>query len=370
MGYGLLVKLVTIFIKKPKLIPQDSSELPTITHIVACYNEEDILLEKIENSIALNYPTDRLTTVFVTDGSTDNSASMVASNKRLVHYHSDQRAGKLAAVNRVIKEVETDVIVFSDANAFLNKDALLNMALHFQDLTVGAVAGEKKVLSENKDDAAAAGEGLYWKYESWLKKLDYHLYSVVGAAGELFAIRTALYEKPNGNLLIEDFITSMTIAKKGFRVAYAPDAVAAEKSSASIEDENKRKIRISAGGLQAVVHLRALMNPFRYGILSFQYISHRVFRWTLAPLALVVVFMTNLFLLQNEHPIYILLFAGQLLFYSLSVLGYFFKKNKIKFKIAFIPFYFTFMNLSVFIGLFKLLSGNYNVSWDKAKRRE
>ena len=246
--------------------------------------------------------------------------------------------------------------------------ALRNISIHFQDVTIGAVAGEKKVLSDDKDDAAAAGEGLYWKYESWLKKMDYHLFSVVGAAGELFAIRAKLYKKPNANLLIEDFITSMNVTKNGYRVAYASDAIASEKASVSIEEEIKRKIRISAGGLQAVLHLRGLLNVFRYGVLSFQYISHRVLRWTLAPLALVILFFSNLLLFESAL-IFKFFFVCQVFFYLLSIVGYFFKKSRIKFKIAFVPFYFTLMNLGVFIGFYKLISGDFEVTWDKAKRR-
>lgn len=368
IGYGIIVKLCTFFIKKTILIPQKDTILPEITHIIACFNEEKIIHKKIENSISLNYPNEKLKTIFVTDGSTDKSMKILSSFPSVINYHTNERKGKLDAINRVIEDIQTEIIVFSDANSFLNKMALRNISIHFQDVSIGAVAGEKKVLSDDKDDAAAAGEGLYWKYESWLKKMDYHLFSVVGAAGELFAIRAKLYQKPNANLLIEDFITSMNVTKNGYRVAYASDAIASEKASVSIEEEIKRKIRISAGGLQAVLHLRGLLNVFRYGVLSFQYISHRVLRWTLAPLALVILFFSNLLLFESTL-IFKFFFVCQVFFYLLSIVGYFFKKSRIKFKIAFVPFYFTLMNLSVFIGFYKLISGDFEVTWDKAKRR-
>jgi biofilm PGA synthesis N-glycosyltransferase PgaC len=370
LGYGILAKFLTYFSKKVELPELKDEDLPEITHIIAAYNEEDILEEKIDNSTSLNYPKHRVKTIIVTDGSTDRSSDIVKYDTRVINYHSEKRAGKLAAVNRVIKDVESGITVFSDANAILNDDALRNIAYHFQNNMVGAVAGEKVVRSDDADDATSSGEGLYWKYESWLKKTDYQLHSVVGAAGELFAIRTHLYESPKSNMLIEDFITSITVAKKGYRVAYAPDAIASESSSASIVEENKRKVRISAGGLQSVVFFSALLNPFRYGILSFQYISHRVLRWTLAPICLVTALFSNFFLLSNSGVvIYEGLFLLQILFYSLSVAGYYFKQHKIKLKIAFVPFYFSFMNLSVFMGLFKLLSGNYAVTWEKAIRK-
>ena len=369
LGYGLIAKFMTFFVKKVDLPQLRDEDLPEITHIIAAYNEEDILEEKINNSTSLNYPADKVKTIFATDGSTDRSSEMVKSDNRIINYHSDKRDGKLAAVNRVIKDVESGIIVFSDANAMLNSDALRNIAHHFQNNLVGAVAGEKMVRSAEADDATSSGEGLYWKYESWLKKVDYRLNSVVGAAGELFAIRKHLYESPKPDMLIEDFITSMTVAKKGYRVAYAPDAIASESSSASISEEIKRKVRISAGGLQAVVFLSSLLNIFKYGLLSFQYISHRVLRWTLAPLCLITAMVSNIFLLSSGILFYEILFVLQVLFYLLSVAGYYFKQHKIKIKIAFVPFYFSFMNLSVFMGLFKLLSGNYAVTWEKAVRK-
>ena len=230
IGYGIIVKLCTFFIKKTILIPQKDTILPEITHIIACFNEEKIIHKKIENSISLNYPNEKLKTIFVTDGSTDKSMKILSSFPSVINYHTNERKGKLDAINRVIEDIQTEIIVFSDANSFLNKMALRNISIHFQDVSIGAVAGEKKVLSDDKDDAAAAGEGLYWKYESWLKKMDYHLFSVVGAAGELFAIRAKLYQKPNANLLIEDhgiyiqpvFYPTVPKGDERFRVTITP----------------------------------------------------------------------------------------------------------------------------------------------------
>ena len=172
LGYGLIAKFMTFFVKKVDLPQLRDEDLPEITHIIAAYNEEDILEEKINNSTSLNYPADKVKTIFATDGSTDRSSEMVKSDNRIINYHSDKRDGKLAAVNRVIKDVESGIIVFSDANAMLNSDALRNIAHHFQNNLVGAVAGEKMVRSAEADDATSSGEGLYWKYESWLKKVD------------------------------------------------------------------------------------------------------------------------------------------------------------------------------------------------------
>ena len=149
----------------------------------------------------------------------------------------------------------------------------------FANPKVGCVAGEKRIAVQDKPNAASGGEGLYWKYESALKRLDYRLYSAVGAAGELFAIRTSLFEQMPPDTLLDDFILSLRIAMRGYKIAYSKEAYALESASLNMREEEKRKVRISAGGLQSVWRLRGLLNIFRYGILSFQYISHRVLRW-------------------------------------------------------------------------------------------
>jgi cellulose synthase/poly-beta-1,6-N-acetylglucosamine synthase-like glycosyltransferase len=370
IGYGIVLKILSFFI--PTRITEKPEEhfTPTITHIVACYNEEDIIEEKLNNSKNLTYPKSQLTTIFVTDGSNDGTADLVSNHKSdIIHSHQNERKGKLHAVNRILSGVKSDIIVFSDANALLNRKALVKIAAPFQNVNVGAVSGEKRVSLNNHDDASSAGESFYWKYESTLKALDSRVYTVVGAAGELFAIRTELYVPPPANSLIEDFITSMTVAKSGYRVAYQPDAYAVEKSSESLEEELKRKVRISAGGLQSIILLKGLLNPFKYGILSFQYLSHRVMRWTLAPISLITLCFSNIFLAGN-NPFYFIILVSQVLFYSAAILGWLLSKKKVKLRLFFIPFYFTFMNFSVFLGLIKFIKGDYQVIWDKAKRKQ
>jgi cellulose synthase/poly-beta-1,6-N-acetylglucosamine synthase-like glycosyltransferase len=219
-----------------------------------------------------------------------------------------------------------------------------------------------------EDNASGSGEGFYWKYESFLKKKDAEVYSIVGAAGELFSIRTNLYESPAENTIIEDFVLSMTICAKGFRFMYEPEAYALETASASVGEEWKRKVRICAGGFQAMVRLRHLLNPFRYGILSFQYLSHRVLRWTLAPLFLPIVFVCNLWLASVGPGYYTLLLAGQTGFYLLAFLGYQLRDRKISLKGFFVPYYFLVMNLSVYAGFMRFIKGKQSAVWEKAQR--
>lgn len=375
LGYpvllGILVKIRAI------LNPSENSrrtsppgysgeEFPGITVLVACYNEADILEHKIQNTARLDYPVDKRKYWFVTDGSTDNSAEIVRKHPEFEVFHEDQRKGKNAAVNRVMKLVNTPIVVFCDANTILNKEALILLVRHFKDPKVGAVAGEKRVMQGDSENAATSGEGAYWKYESLLKKWDSQFNTVVGAAGELLAIRTELYEEVPPGVFIEDFRLSMNIAKAGYRVVYEPNAYAMETASASIAEERKRKVRISAGGLIEVWHFMSLLNFFKYGWLSFQYVSHRMLRWTLAPLSLLLLLISNALLLDSMFFRIVLL--GQLLFYAVAILGSFLKDKKIPLKIFFVPYYFLFMNISVYQGLIRLIKGSQSAVWDKAKR--
>lgn len=369
LGYGLVIWFLAKLKGKMKVPVLGAEDLPMVTHVIAAYNEEDVIEAKIKNCFMMDYPSDKMKTIIVADGSNDRTVDIIKHYPDVDLYFSPERKGKLNAVDRVMKEVTSPISIFSDANAMLTTNSFKDMVRHFQLNSVGAVAGEKIVMNDDKEDAAGAGEGIYWKYESALKKFDYKVHSVVGAAGELFAIRTHLFETPEPDTLIEDFVITLNVAKKGYKVAYEAMAKAKEYASESVQEEMKRKVRISAGGLQAVWRLRSLLNPFKHGMLTFQYVSHRVLRWTLAPLSILTFFISSLFLAKSGVLFYQVLVALQVLFYLTALVGYYAETYKIHFKAFFIPFYFMVMNVSVYLGLAKLVSGDYEVTWDKAKRR-
>lgn len=368
-GYGLLIFLL---VKLKRNTPKDKcqDDTPSIVHLIAAYNEEKDIHQKIENSLNLDYPKSKYEVWVVTDGSTDRTPNIVRGFPNVKHFHQNKREGKINAVNRIMPLINADITVYSDANTTLNDQSLRLMASHYQKEDVGGVSGEKRILVNKNDDASSSGEGIYWRYESFLKNYDYQLYSVVGAAGELFSIRTSLYEHIPKDTLIEDFYLTLLIAKKGYRIAYEPNAFAIEKSSASLKEESKRKIRISAGGLQAIWRLRSLFNIFEYGWLSFQFTSHRALRWTLAPLALPLIFILNLLLAIQGDLFYQVLMALQLLFYLFSCIGWLLQHRKVRVKALFVPYYFVFMNLSVYLGFIRLIAGKQSVTWERARRKE
>lgn len=372
VGYGVVLYiLVKLFPKRRgAVLGYSEQQLPSLTLIVAAYNEAACMEEKIQNCLELEYPAHLLHIFFVTDGSTDSSEQIVARYPRIRLFHEAQRKGKIAAVHRVMQYVETEIVVFTDANTLLNKEALVLMARHYADAGVGAVSGEKRIRERQADDASGAGEGFYWKYESKLKQWDSDLNTVVGAAGELFSIRTSLYQPVPPDSIIEDFVLTIGIAMRGYRVVYEPNAYAVEPPSASSAEEFKRKVRIAAGGWQTALRLQSLVNPFRYGVLSFQYISHRLFRWTLAPFLLPFIFFINAYMVWHGGyaPFFTLLMVAQVVFYLFAAAGAFLEHRKIKFKLFFIPYYFCLMNYAVWRGFFRFLKGNQSVLWEKAKR--
>lgn len=360
VGYGIVLYLL-VFVKRlatkaKPLADITDDRLPEVTLMVCAYNEEDIIAEKMDNTRRLDYPSDRLHLVWVTDGSNDNTNVLLSAYPEVKVIYFSERRGKAAALKHGIKEIDTEIVMMTDANTMLNPEAVREVARLMQDPKVGCVSGEKKVMARSDSDEAAQGEGLYWKYESTLKRLDSELYSAMGAAGELCVIRRQLMTDIPDDTLLDDFIISMEIVKKGYKIAYTSNAYAMEYGSADLHEESKRKRRIAAGGLQSCWRLRSLMNPLRHPVVAFQFVSHRVLRWTITPVCLfALVPLNTLLVLSGEGIVYTIIWILQILFYASAAAGVRISK------------YFIFMNLNVFRGMAYLFNNSTGM-WEKAKR--
>ena len=373
VGYGLvlwlLVKVKRLFASEslPQLPADD--ELPTVTLMICAYNERDIIEEKMENIRQLSYPRERFCIMWVTDGSSDDSNELLAAYPEVTLVFSPERKGKAAAMQHGLQENKSEIVVFTDANTMLNADAIREIVRQMMRPNVSCVSGEKRVAARQEGQTAAEGEGLYWKYESTLKRWDSELYSAMGAAGELFAVRMEHYREAPSNALLDDFMMSMLILKDDHRIAYTSDAYAMEYGSADMQEESKRKRRIAAGGLQSIWWLRSLMNPFTHPKVAFQFVSHRVLRWSITPVALLALIPLNVLLVMMKGgTVYIVIWVLQILFYAAAFAGYVLASKGKKSRLLYIPYYFLFMNINVFLGVRYLMTHSTSGTWEKAKR--
>jgi cellulose synthase/poly-beta-1,6-N-acetylglucosamine synthase-like glycosyltransferase len=375
LGYGILLYII---LKIKKIFSNSKQndkaglaevEMPPMTLMICAWNEADIIVEKMENIRHLNYPKEQLTVMWVTDGSDDNSNDLLQQYPEVTLVYSPERRGKAAAMQHGLRENTNELVVFTDANTMLCADALREIAVQFQDPRVGCVAGEKRVAARQEGQTAAEGEGLYWRYESTLKRWDSELYSAMGAAGELFAVRMSAYQPAPSNALLDDFMMSMLILKQGYRIAYTSKAYAMEYGSANMAEESKRKRRIAAGGLQSIWWLRSLMNPLKRPCVAFQFVSHRVLRWSITPFALMALIPLNVAIVwMKAGTVYNVVWLLQLLFYLAATAGYLLERIGRKNKLLYVPYYFLFMNLNVFLGIAYLRTHKSSGTWEKSKR--
>lgn len=374
IGYGLLLYVLLLlkrtFGRKPPVLtlPADD-QLPAVTLMICAFNEEEVIKEKMENIRQIDYPRDKFCVMWVTDGSTDRSNQLLSAYDDVTLVFSPERRGKAAAMQHGLQENKAEFVVFTDANTMLNANSIREIARLFMDERVGCVSGEKRVAARADGEVAAEGEGLYWRYESTLKRWDSELYSAMGAAGELFAVRMSHYRAAPSNALLDDFMISMLMVEDGHRIAYTSEAYAVEYGSANMHEESKRKRRIAAGGLQSIWWLRSLMNPLKYPVASFLFVSHRVLRWSVTPFAMLALIPLNVALiLMGCGTVYTVIGVLQALFYAAAAMGWLLDKIGRKSKLLYVPYYFMFMNVNVFRGISYLTTHHTSGTWEKAKR--
>ena len=343
LGYGIvlymLLKLKKLFGKRDydPILPLNEQLLPEVTLMICAFNEEEIIREKMENIRQLDYPKDKLCVMWVTDGSNDHSNEILSEYKdEITLVFSPERRGKAAAMQHGLQINKAEFVVFTDANTMLNAGSIKEIVHLFMRSDVGCVSGEKRVAARKEGQVAAEGEGIYWKYESTLKRWDSELYSAMGAAGELFAVRMSVYKEAPSNALLDDFMISMLILQQGYKIAYTSEAYAAEYGSANT---------------------------------SFLFVSHRVLRWSITPFAMMALIPLNaLLVFMNAGNLYTVIWILQILFYLCAFMGYWLSTKGKKNKLLYIPYYFLFMNINVFRGIGYLRTHKSSGTWEKAKR--
>lgn len=369
--YPLLIAAIAR-LKRNQPQPPLPETLPHVTLFVTAFNEERFVDEKIANSHALDYPADRLHLVWVTDGSDDNTNQLLAKYLDVKVFFEPERRGKVHAMKRGLQLIDTDIVIFTDANTMLSAESVKEMVRLFENPQIGCVAGEKRISSDSRQNAASSGEGAYWRYESWIKRNDATAGSAIGAAGELFAMRRSLYQPISDNTLLDDFEISLRIALTGYKIGYSPRACAIERPSANIGEEMKRKVRIAAGSFQTMLRLGGLFNFFSHPMLTFQYVSHKVLRWVLVPLAMVLIIPLNIYFCVINNfsisDIYTWTLAAQTLFYVATFVGFALQNKKLNASWIYIPYYFFLANKAMWLGFWRFCRNKQSVNWERAKR--
>lgn len=339
---------------------------PTVTLLIAAYNEEKVIGTKIENCLMLDYPMDRLHIWVASDGSSDNTNTIVrkymATNAN-VHLLELPRTGKSGVLNRAMQSVKDKIVVFSDANTEYSHDSLKRLVKPFERPGVGCVSG--KLIYRNPGQIISGrGESIYWRYETALKMMESKLGYVAGANGAIYAIKRDLFEPFPHRTINDDFTLSMKIVERGYKSLYEESAIVYEDVAPTMESEFNRHVRDGAGHYIAVVHLLGLLNPV-LGLRSFIYWSHRIFRW-MVPFLLVLLFVVNIVLL--DELIYKSLFILQSIFYLFAIIGWVgIKKASLPFLI-YVPFYFCNLNSALFLGFLRAATNVQKPTWERTER--
>jgi len=353
IGYPLVLLALRLVLRRPVL---KQPIRPFVSLLVPAYNEAGVMERKIENSLALDYPPDRLEIVITSDGSRDATADIArrrADGTRVRVLAFPENRGKMATLNASVPQLRGEVIVFSDATAMLESDSLTRLVENFADPAVGAVSGRYKT-SGAAGVSIGRSEDLYWRYESFLKAQESELASSVGGHGHLHAIRKEFYPYPPAKTINDDYVIPLSVLAKGYRSVYEPHAVVYEEAREMAGFG--RRVRIMAGNIQQMRHVRGLLSPLR-ALPLFFLLSHKAVR-LVSPFALLAAFVANAFLLGA--PLYVGLFCGQAIFYLLSTLGI---ACTLRPRALMLPFYFSMINAAAFFGFYHALTNRRSMAW-------
>jgi len=360
VGYPLLLVMLGAVLRRDV---QKQDMTPFLSVIIPAHNEERVIAEKLQNTLELNYPTHRRTIIVASDGSTDATEEIVSRYEtRGVRLLRLPRRGKAAALNAAVAEASGELVVFTDANALLERHALRRLVSPFADRQVGGVCGHQQYRMVDGGDSARQGESLYWTYDTWIKRLESRLGSTYAADGSLYAIRRSLVLPLVDPAQADDLAISARVVTQGARLVFEPAAISYEDPPAAIEQEFWRKVRVATQTWRGMLLLRDAMNPWRHGFYSLVFLSHQVLRY-LVPFALPVVLAANA-ALASRSGAYQLLLVGQLLCYGCAAVGWALRRSRWgRFPLFYGPLYFCVANIAVFLGACWWVRGDRIVTW-------
>jgi len=361
-GYPVLLLLLSRGVRKAPDYPEVTQ--PRVTLLISAFNEADCIAEKLENSLGLDYPSELLEIVVISDASDDGTDEIVTgyADRGVRLLRMKDRGGKTLGLNAGVGEAGGEVIVFSDANAMYRPEAINALVAPYADPEIGAVIGESTYIEP--DSNSGRSESLYWRYETAIKRSESAIGSVVGGDGAIYSVRKELYQ-PMAPDALSDFINPLQVVEQGRRCVYESRAVSVEESAGSFDKEFRRKVRIVNRGWRAVMSMKFLMNPFRYRLFAWKLISHKLLRW-LVPAFMVAAFVINLFLLDDGR-VYWLPLIAQLMFYALALVGALIRKKRQLPILLYIPYYFCLVNVASARGVIEAYRGMTYTTWSTAR---
>ena len=367
MIYPIILFLLNAMLPRYSAKREDTNEqLPSVSILIAAYNEEETMAEKINNCLALDYPPELLRIWVASDGSTDRTNEIVKSfcpGEGPVTLLEFPRTGKSGILNKAMQYLKSDIVVFTDANVMLDRNSLKEFVKHFKDHTVGCVSA-KLVRYNATQVMSGKGEIAYWSYETMIKKMESNLGYMAGASGTAYAIRRELFIPFYSNTINDDFELTMGIVQKGFKCVYEERAISFEEVAPSMKSEFGGQVRDAAGHYIAIMHLKGLLNPF-LGIRFLVFFSHRFLRW-FAPFMLITILVLNSIL--YDQPFFRSLLVLQAIFYSLAMIGWALAAKKHLPFFFYAPFYFCSLNMTLLLGFGKAITGKQRAKWDSTER--
>lgn len=364
-GYPLLVWIYSRL--RPKRVRQSDIE-PTVSFVITAYNEEKDLARKLENTLALDYPKEKLEIIVSSDGSTDRTDEIVRefAGRGVKLLRVEGRLGKTVAQNRAVEIAAGEIVLFSDATTIYKTDVLRRVVRNFADESVGCVAG-KLIYVDPNDSSVGDGARSYWNYETFIKQAESLACSLIGVSGCLYAARRKNYV-PMYAEACSDFLIATKIREQNLRTVYEPEAVAVEETNNRTDKELKMRVRVIAQTFTDLWRHRRMLNPFRAGFYAVELFSHKVLRYAV-PLFLVLLYFSNL-VLAFHSPFFDFFLLFQLLFYVLAAAGWLLDRAGISFKLLSLPLYFVLANAAVVIAFYKFLRGERFAAWQPIRDAE
>jgi cellulose synthase/poly-beta-1,6-N-acetylglucosamine synthase-like glycosyltransferase len=360
-GYPFIVGVLSRI--RPRVV-RKAEIIPEVSIVIAAYNEEANIQEKIHNALNLDYPKDKIEIIVVSDASTDRTDEIVKSfsAEGVVLLQRNERKGKTAAQNAAVTKAKGDIIVFSDANNFIDKNAVRKIVQNFADPDVGCVQGVMQWVSD-EDSLTGSGGKFYWDYETRLKRSESLLGSMIGVSGFLYAVRKSIYT-PLPEDSLSDFLIALEVYKRGYRSVLEPEAVAREKIYERAGTEFRVRVRTALRAFRVIAKTSWALNPFRYSKLAWQLISHKILRYAV-PLFMFLLLLSSI---QIRGTFYRIVLSAQFVFYVLAFLGFKASEKGEKNKMIYIPYYFCLVNIASLVAFIEMLKGEKYVTWETIRK--